>query len=305
MDRMPPVGSRVSVRYWLSEAEAPAMTDVIGHVEAVAPLVVLRTKSGKLVEIAHPDVVAVRELSGVPVRASEIRALEHAAALAWPGTEQHWLGGWLLRAAGGYTSRANSAVPLDFSATMDALPAIVDWYAERGLAPWLALPERLLPVRAEGIKHTRVMVLGLAGSRPGVRPDPAVTLLERPDQAWLTCYERDVPVPVLTAVVDGVAVFASVAGAAVGRGAVTRAPDGTGWLGIAAVRVDPGQRRRGYARTVCQALLQWGAQHGARRAYVQVLSDNPGAISLYHSLGFRLHHQHRYVDARSVLGRTL
>ncbi|AQT78511.1 GNAT family N-acetyltransferase [Mycolicibacterium litorale] len=305
MDRMPPVGSRVSVRYRLPAGSAPPMTDVIGHVETVAPLIVLRTKSGELVEIAHADVLAVRELSGGPVRASEIRALEHAAALAWPGTEQHWQDGWLLRAAGGYTSRANSAVPLDFSATLAALPAIVDWYADRDLQPWLALPERLLAVRAEGIKHTRVMVIDLTGPMPGAQPDPAVTLLERPDEAWLTRYERDVPPAVLTAVVDGVAVFASVTGAAVGRGAVTRAPDGTGWLGISAVRVDPGQRRRGHARTVCQALLGWGARNGASRAYVQVLSDNPGAIALYHSLGFRLHHHHRYVDALSLTARTL
>lgn len=305
MDRMPPVGSRVSVRYRLPAGSAPPMTDVIGHVEAVAPLIVLRTKSGELVEIAHTDVMAVRELSGMPVRASEIRALEHAAALAWPGLEQHWHDGWLLRAAGGYTSRANSAVPLDFSATLAALPAIADWYAERSLAPWLALPDRLLAMRAEGIKHTRVMVLDLAASMPGSEPDPAVTLLERPDQAWLTCYQRDVPAAVLTAVVDGVVVFASAADAAVGRGAVTSSPDGTGWLGISAVRVDPGQRRRGHARTVCRTLLGWGARHGASRAYVQVLDDNPGAIALYHSLGFRLHHQHRYVDARSVLGRRL
>ena len=96
------------------------------------------------------------------MRASEIRALEHAAALAWPGTEQHWQDGWLLRAGGGHTSRANSAVPLDFSATVAALPAIIGWYAERGLPAWLALPERLLPVRSLGagigIKNTKVMV---------------------------------------------------------------------------------------------------------------------------------------------------
>ena len=46
-------------------------------------------------------------------------------------------------------------------------------------------------------------------------------------------------------------------------------------------------------------------QQGATRAYVQVLSENSGAIMLYHSLGFRLHHHHRYVDARSLTARTL
>ncbi len=301
MTSLPPIGSRVSLRYRLPAGTTPPLTDVIGEVQAVEPVIVLRTKSDGLVEVAPADVVTVRELSAVPVRASEIRALEHAAALAWPGTEQSWHDGWLLRAAGGYTSRANSAVPLDFSATIAAVAGIVDWYAQRDLAPWLALPERLLPVRAEGIKHTRVMVTDMAAADP----EPSVAFLERPDPAWLACYERDVPAEVLASVVDGELTFASVGDAAVGRGAVTQAPDGTRWLGISAVRVSAEHRRRGYARRLCRALLGWGAQCGASRAYVQVLDDNTGAIRLYHSLGFRLHHHHRYVDARSLAPRTL
>jgi GNAT superfamily N-acetyltransferase len=307
MVTVPPVGSRVSIRYRLPTGE---FTDVIGHVQCLDP-VALRTKSGELVEIAPADVAAVRELSHAPVRASEIRALEHAAALAWPGTEQHWHDGWLLRAGGGYTSRANSAVPLDFSATIAALPGVIDWYERRGLVPWLALPERLVPVRAAGIKNTRVMVSDLSGG--GAHPE--VTLLDRPDPSWLTAYERDVPVPVLTAVIDGEVVFASVAGAAVavsprplaavGRGAVTTAPDGTVWLGISAVQVAGAHRRQGHARTLCQALIDWGARRGATRAYVQVLTDNAAAIALYSRLGFVLHHHHRYVDAWALVGRTL
>lgn len=301
MTSLPPVGSRVSIRYRLPAGTTPPMSDVIGELLAQDPVIVVRTKSDGVVEVRPADVVAVRELSVVPVRASEIRALEHAAALAWPGTEQSWHDGWLLRAAGGYTSRANSAVPLDFSSSIAALPAIVDWYAQRDLEPWLALPERLLPIRADGIKHTRVMVTDVTATEP----DQAVSFLPSPDADWLACYERDVPPEVLTAVVDGEVVFASTAGAAVGRGAITTAPDGTRWLGIAAVHVDAEHRRRGHARRLCLALLDWGARRGADRAYVQVLSDNSGAIMLYRSLGFRLHHHHRYVDARSLSPRTL
>lgn len=300
MASVPPVGARVSIRYRLPAGSSPPMTDVIGHVQALDP-VVLRTKSGELVSISPADVIAVRELSDRPVRASEIRALEHAAALAWPGTEQHWHDGWFLRAGGGYTSRANSAVPLDVSATIAGLDGVIDWYRERGLDPWLALPDRLVPVRTAGIKHTRVMVTDLAHANP----EGAVTFQDRPDDDWLTRYERDVPVPVLTAVVDGELVFASIPGTAVGRGAVTSAPDGTRWLGISAVHVTAGLRRRGHARSLCRALLGWGAEQGASRAYVQVLEDNAAAIALYSGLGFVLHHHHRYVDARSVLGRTL
>lgn len=292
MSDLPAVGNRVSIRYRLDDG----LTDVIGHLEAVSPMVRVRTVSDGTVEVAPSAIVSVRELSHRPVRNSEIRALEHAAALAWPGTERQWVGGWLARAAGGHTSRANSAVPLDMSATLAALPAVADWYRSCGLPPWLALPERLVRVSSEGIKANRVMVCDI---NPATAP--GVTFTEIPDAAWLSLYERPVPTEVLTAVVDGVVTFAALGGAAVGRGAVTSAPDGARWLGISAVRVAQDQRRRGHARLICQALLNWGAEQGAQKCYVQVLADNTAAIRLYESMGFTLHHRVRYVSVDSVL----
>ncbi|NKZ14034.1 GNAT family N-acetyltransferase [Mycolicibacterium septicum DSM 44393] len=300
MPALPALGSRVSLRYRLPAGSAKPLTDVIGHLERLDPTLLIRTKDGELVDVSPADIVSVRELSHAPVRASEIRALEHAAALAWPGVEQQWLGGWLLRAGHGVTSRANSAIPLGVSAQIADLSAVRDWYRERDLPAWLALPERLLPIRTPGIKPARVMVRELPAADAS---QPAgVTLAQQPDAQWLTIYEREVPADVLTAVVDGVLTFATVPDCAVGRGAVTTAPDGVAWLGISSVRVSPAHRRRGHARAVCEALLAWGAQTGAGKAYVQVEVDNHAAIALYTALGFRLHHQTRYVAAEDVLG---
>ncbi len=291
---MTTVGDRVSLRYRIPDG----LTDVVGELETLSPLVTVRTKSGETVHINPADVVSVRELSHVTVRNSQIRDLEHAAALAWPGTEAHWHDGWLLRAGGGHTSRANSAVPLLFEANVHALPAIVDWYAERGLPAWLALPERLLPIKTPGIKDTRVLVRDI---EPGEAP---ADFPSRPDAEWLRLYERDVPVEVLTAVIDGEVAFATLAGAAVGRAAVTTAPDGTRWAGLSCVRVAEDSRRLGHARAVCSALLGWAATRGAVRAYVQVLADNEPAATLYHSMGFRLHHTLRYLRAESLLSHA-
>jgi RimJ/RimL family protein N-acetyltransferase len=304
MFELPAVGTRVSLRYRLPADSAKPLTDVIGHVEQVEPTVRVRTKSGELVEVEPAAIVSVRELSHAPVRASEIRALEHAAALAWPGVEHQWLGGWFARAGNGVTSRANSAAPLDISAQIADLPALVEWYRKRDLPAWLALPERLLPVRAPGIKPARVMVRDIPHDQrlaaSTAVPRTSAEFRSHPDADWLAGYERKVPVEVLTAVVDGNVTFVSVAGRAVGRGAVTSAPDGTRWLGISSVRVAAEHRRKGYARAVCDALLAWGAAAGAQRAYVQVEVDNAAAITLYSSLGYRLHHQTRYVAAEDL-----
>lgn len=300
MPALPALGSRVSLRYRLPAGSAKPLTDVIGHLERLDPTVRIRTKDGELVDVCPADIVSVRELSHAPVRASEIRALEHAAALAWPGVEQQWLGGWLLRAGHGVTSRANSAIPLGVSAQIADLSAVCDWYRDRDLPAWLALPERLLPIRTPGIKPARVMVRELPAA--GAPRPPGVTLAQQPDAQWLAIYEREVPADVLTAVVDGALTFATVPDCAVGRGAVTTAPDGAAWLGISSVRVSPAHRRQGHARAVCEALLTWGAEAGAGQAYVQVEVDNHAAIALYTALGFRLHHQTRYVAAEDVLG---
>lgn len=106
---------------------------------------VVRTKSGERVEIGPAAVMSVRELSHAPGgHNSEIRAVEHAAALAWPGTERHWAGGWLLR-AGGTDKRTNSARLLLFVGLDD--PADNCRLVRRTrTATVVALPERLLPV---------------------------------------------------------------------------------------------------------------------------------------------------------------
>jgi GNAT superfamily N-acetyltransferase len=284
---MPSVGSRVSLRYRLAEPELEAFTDVVGHLEALTPLVVVRTKSGERVEISPTAVMSVRELSHAPVRNSEIRAVEHAAALAWPGTEQAWVDGWLLR-AGGADMHTNSAVPLLFSSDLTALPAITEWYAARGLQPWVALPERLLPVRSEGVEPNRMLTVDLSSGTDAELP-------ARPDARWLQIHGRDVPADVLGAVVDGDVAFATVADAAVGRVAVTTAPDGRVWAGLSDVVVLEPERRRGLGRAVCAAMLGWSAGRGATHAYVRVPDDNAPAIALAESMGFRLHHRSRYV----------
>ncbi|BCI79634.1 N-acetyltransferase [Mycolicibacterium sp. TY66] len=286
---MPSVGSRVSLRYRLPEAgpESQAFTDVVGHLEALTPVVVVRTKSGERVEIGPAAVMSVRELSHAPVRNSEIRAVEHAAALAWPGTERHWAGGWLLR-AGGTDKRTNSAAPLLFSSDLTTLPTIADWYAEHGLQPWVALPERLLPVRSEGVEPNRVLTMELSGTTHAELPS-------HPDARWLEIHAQDVPVELLSTVVDGDVAFATVADAAVGRVAVTTAPGGRVWAGLSDVAVLEPQRRRGLGRAVCAELVAWAAGRGATHAYVRVPDDNAPAIALAESMGFRLHHRSRYV----------
>ncbi|MBJ7340270.1 GNAT family N-acetyltransferase [Mycolicibacterium sp.] len=293
MPELPPVGTRVSLRYRLPAGSVPPLSDVVGHLIEVGATLRVKDKGGDVVVVSAADVVSIRALSAAPVRNRDIRNLEHAAALGWPGVEHAWLGGWLLRFGHGSTRRANSAVPL-LPTPGEHVGEIVDWYAARGVAPLLAVPDRLFrlpptqPTDGENIVMARRLTSGVITSE--------VTLTPRPDDDWLSLHPRHVPVDVLSAVVDGDVVFGRVADAAVGRATVTVAPDGTRWAGLSSVHVAETARRRGLARTLCDALLAWASERGATRAYVQVLVDNAAATRLYESMGFAEHHRSRYVS---------
>ncbi|MEE3067029.1 MAG: GNAT family N-acetyltransferase [Actinomycetota bacterium] len=195
----PALGTRVTIRYRRPAGSVPPLTDAVGHLLAVDPVVQVQTKTRAVVEFAAADVVALRVLTDAPVRTSAIRALECAAAAAWPGQAHAWLDGWRLR-FGEAGLASNSAVPLDISARFSSVPAIVAWYERRGRSPLLAIPDRLLsPPRTAVADHTERVLVRDVGERAAPDPDSPATL----------------------------------PGAA-----VTEAPDGTRWVGLSAPRED-------------------------------------------------------------------
>jgi N-acetylglutamate synthase len=238
--------------------------------------------------------------------------VERVAALGWRGLEEERLGGWLLRAGGGFTARANSVLALGPPGR--SLPAALEhvngWYAARGLPALLSVP---LPLRAE--LHADLLALGWALTRTAevlvgdvaamaaentgpARTSDRVQVDRRPGEAWLTLYDPggpDLPssaVDVLTRgeVVGFVSVVRDGAVVAIGRGAVAE-----GWVGLSAVEVAVSARRQGLGAQVVGALLAWGAANGARSAYLQVLPDNAPARMLYARLGFVRHHRYDYL----------
>jgi len=70
-----------------------------------------------------------------------ISAFERMSARHWQATEQARLGGWLLRAAGGFTGRANSALPLGEPGmpAERAVDEVEAWYRHRGLKPMIVI----------------------------------------------------------------------------------------------------------------------------------------------------------------------
>jgi hypothetical protein len=69
----PDLGTRVTVRYRRPPGSVPPLTDAVGHLVQIDPVVRVRTKTGAVVQFAPTDAVALRVLTDAPVRTSKIR----------------------------------------------------------------------------------------------------------------------------------------------------------------------------------------------------------------------------------------
>jgi GNAT superfamily N-acetyltransferase len=315
LDRITPsdIGRRVVVRYRLRDGGQA--TDVLGRLEAWDDRTLsVRRADGETVDVPTADVVAAKVVPPRPVVRREVRALEAAAALGWQAVETSWIGGWLLRAAGGFTGRANSCLPLSSPGLpfAKAVAQVERWYSARELMPAFQIPAPLSaglddfldragwPAATEDVL---VMVADVEALAALLRTDlPTVTITSEPDAAWLAVYRYRgsvLPPGALQVLVNADAVsFGSVEQAGrrvtVARGAVSEGPDGRRWLGLTAVEVAPEARGRGLARQVMAGIAQWARRHGATDVYVQVAEPNATAVGMYLRLGFTEHHRYHY-----------
>ena len=266
--------------------------------------------------------VAYRHREAPPTTAEEL-ALEAVAANGWRPAQSHRIGGWLLRASGGHTQRANSILPLRPPGLPldEAITAARSWYAERGLPVIFQVPtesRRLLDAELgeRGWDFSPdVHVMTAPAAEPGERRAPAetaVTIAPAPDEGWYARYRNGAGAsPDARSLLTrhdraGFAAVRDAAGSviAIGRGALDEGPDGVLWLGIFAVEVDPAHRRLGLALAITAALHRWGATQGARQAYLQVETTNDAAVGLYERLGYVVHHDYRYRRDPAADGAT-
>lgn len=275
-------------------------------------------RSGVSVRISESSLVAGKTVPAAPARrrgpSATFPELARATARAWQPVESEQLGDWQLRAAAGFTRRANSVLPLgDPGRPLDeALAHVNAWYAERGLPAYIQIStgnegtQEALAAALEQRGWTReVSALVRTGAlaplgdpaRPPEEQVSRVALSRSCDAAWCARYQRfGTPDPaVLKVLGSGPSTwFATVRGpgdvpAAIGRCVV----DGR-WAGFMAIEVDPAARRQGLAGAVMTALARRALDEGASAAWLQVEEDNTAARALYDGMGFRTHHSYHH-----------
>ena len=217
---------------------------------------------------------------------------------AWPAAHEEALGGWRLRFTGGVTRRANSVLP--HGPAPPDVAYVEAAYAERDLdsrflvSPAASPPEMDVILAERGYAAeapTLVQTVRLPLRRFAVAEGIQVDV-KGFDDAWLTAY----------AAVEGLTprevegrrgihrriraeagyATARVDGHPVGVGSVVVED---GWAGVHNMATAPEHRRRGVARDVLQALLEWAVARGAARSYLAVLESNEAARGLYERSG--------------------
>jgi ribosomal protein S18 acetylase RimI-like enzyme len=239
-----------------------------------------------------------------------IRQMEERALNCWPALRTEFFDGWVLRFADGYSRRSNSINPL-YPSTMD-LPAKIRFcerrYRGAGLRVVIKLtssPEQCAldsTLAAQGYAQeasTSVQSMSLEAWR--AEDVPGAAGWDDPAENWLTSqFGLNAVAPVHAAIARRILelvprprrFFAIRAGGrivACGLGMIDQ-----GQLGIYDIVVDSRERRKGLGRMLMTDLLSWGKNQGAPTAVLQVMEDNPPALSLYASLGFREEYRYWY-----------
>ena len=330
-DPNPVDGLRPGMRAVVRQRIEGGVTDALGDVVAMdADTISVRTRKGVEV-IDRAIVTAAKEVPpkstrrGAPHLAISMDDLERVMVDGWPPLERTELGGWLLRASGGFTGRANSVLPLGDPGVplSEAVDRCQHWYDERQMPPLFALfgpagfalaqdplARELLGRGYESSRGTAVLTAAtraLSSEVPHVS-GARVRLDSVPSPRWwdawaaldgranLSSAAAAAARTVLTGSPDQVFASLEVDGAVAG---VARAAFAHVWAGVSALHVAPEHRRTGVAVQLMGALADASRARGIRSVYLQVLQANSPARSLVERLGFSTHHEYHYLGRMS------
>ncbi|MGL5912498.1 MAG: GNAT family N-acetyltransferase [Phycicoccus sp.] len=316
----PRLGARVVIRSRLPVPDpvtGATLTDTVGTLVAVDDArMTLATRRGEVV-VVRADVVAVKEVPPAPSRrrpphrALSVDELQRVMVDAWPAVETAPLGEWLLRASGGFTHRANSAMTAGDPGRRlrDAVDAVERWYGARGLVPMLSVAGEVgddlgdsplgIELERRGYRPRQpTLTLTAAAAQVAVVPGrchlPVATTTDLTD-AWLAAYGSYRPVDegaargILTGSPEQVFATVSDDGQVVGVG---RLGVGAGWGGLAAMWVHPRARGRGVGGRMLAELAGEARRRRIRSLHLQVDADNAPALALYERSGFEAHHRY-------------
>lgn len=238
----------------------------------------------------------------------------------WPCVEESHLGDWILRAASGFSRRANSALAIGSSGTCldGSLDRLCEWYRARDIEPCIKITPLASPDLDAALDARRwtvatpahVMRARLPSPEPGKAPagmtDSVMAIDPAPSEEWLESlfdwngvdprarrshrelFDR-MPSPRFASWRSSGRLEAVCTAVVLGSSAH-----------LYDFVVAPDARRRGIGEAFLVELLRILSAGGAQDATLQVLRSNTPAISLYRKTGFVESHPYHYRVGPSV-----
>jgi len=304
------IGHRFSIRL---HDPAGGYRDVVGHLKTANSLI---NRKGQEISFDPEQIFVWREIVERPTLAGKgapltlrVLELDQICNLTWPATQELENSGWLMRAAGGVTNRANSVLPLatnlesgvlnDFA---EKLAVAQEFYRERDLPTifqvamptWQLLSDKLRSIGAVETIRGNTMVTDLTSSRQLVSAGFEILQSDQFSSEWLALQ----PTLGIEKILSGcAATYLTIVknGQAI---ATCRIALAKGWSSITRVYVHQDFRGQGLGKAIMAAALEASFEQGATKALLQVEASNAIAIGVYESLGFNFHHEYSYLELK-------
>jgi N-acetylglutamate synthase len=237
-----------------------------------------------------------------------IREIEDRAARAWPPEISEELDGWRLRYTQGITRRGNSVSPNHLNSALP-LAALLEkaeaFYSKRNAPTHFQVCPAALPTGLDetlekrgytASAHTEVQTVPLAEAleKSTKQINFEIEIADGQNETWFATYHQsegfdDHGAAVRQGIIQRITqpkalAIARLDGqpAAIGLGVYD-----SGWVGIFCMATLPEFRRRGAASAILHSFAAWGQEQGAHDLYLQVMKNNPPALSLYAKAGFK------------------
>lgn len=246
----------------------------------------------------------------MPHLTQDIKRFEEISNNGWPALQTMQYDGWLLRFAEGVTKRSNSVTMLYPSRIpfKEKIAFCETVYHQRGIVPCFKIVgesgtsviDNILEDQGYSIPATiSFQMVTIAHTPPAPKQD--VRIETRINEAWIDHFIRMNRFemsrkPVYLAIMKQmltpkclVSVVANEQTIGVGLGVLE-----ADCIGLFDLVVDPDHRNKGIGADIVKAILHWGHAMGAKQGYLQVLTDNTQAISVYRKLGFTEIYQYWY-----------
>ena len=232
-----------------------------------------------------------------------VQKIEELSMNALPALDTDLYDGWILRFSNGYTKRANSVNPI-YSSSIDVngkIEKVEQLYLSRGLHVVYKITEYSYPndlddslqkadYSLEG--ETSVQVLKLEDDRGKLTTNTEI--YSELNDKWLSSFytlngiqeEHRLIVRQMLKRITGITCYALIIGE---KGSVLSCGLGVlvgEYIGLYDIVTNKEYRNRGFGTEVMHCLLNWGREHGAKYAYLQVIANNLPAKKLYSKLGF-------------------